>query len=96
MDCSLTICSVDFSVNLSFHMDYRVINSLSLSLSLYNIYIYLYTLTSQELSTRVKELTAATSIMQSFSNELSTPVSNSRKCKQTKANLKCVIIPELM
>ena len=32
-----------------------------------------------------KELTAATRVMQSSSNELSTPVSGSAKYKQTKA-----------
>ena len=33
--------------------------------------------------------------MQSTSNELSTLVSDSAKCKQAKANTKSVIIPEL-
>ena len=32
---------------------------------------------------------------QSSSNELSTLVSDSAKCKQTKANIKSAIIPEL-
>ena len=36
---------------------------------------------------------SATRVMQSSSNELSTLVSDSAKCKQTKANT-CVIIPE--
>ena len=38
------------------------------------------------LSTLVKELMAVTHIMQSSSNKLSTLVSDSTKCKQTKAN----------
>ena len=37
------------------------------------------------LSNLAKEFTAATRIMQSSSNELSTPVSGKAKCKQTKA-----------
>ena len=40
---------------------------------------------SQGLSSLGKELTAATCIMQSSSNELSTLVSSKAKCKQTKA-----------
>ena len=46
----------------------------------------IYTLASRGLSTL--ELTAATSVMQSSSNELSTLVSDSAKSKQTKANTK--------
>ena len=38
------------------------------------------------LSTLVKELTAATHVMQSTSNKLSTSVANSVKCKQTKVD----------
>ena len=38
------------------------------------------------LSTLAEELAAAIRLMQSFSNELSTLVSHSAKCKQTKAN----------
>ena len=34
--------------------------------------------------------------MQSFFNELSTPVSDSAKCKVTKTSTKCVIVPELI
>ena len=49
------------------------------------IYIYIYTLPSQGLSTQVKELTAATCVMQSSSNEKSTLVSDNTKCKQAKA-----------
>ena len=47
------------------------------------------------LSTLAKEFTGATRVMEILSNELSTPVSGSAKCKQTKANTKYVIIPEL-
>ena len=47
----------------------------------------MYALLSVGLSTIVKELTAATRIMQSSSNELSTLVSESTKYKQTKANI---------
>ena len=36
--------------------------------------------------TLAKELTVATHVMQISSNDLSTPVSDSAKCKQTKAN----------
>ena len=46
------------------------------------------------LITLATELTAATRIMQSSSNEFSTLVSDNANCKQTKANIKCVIIPE--
>ena len=41
-----------------------------------------YTLLSQGLTFLEKELTAATPIMQSSSNELSTPVSSYIKCKK--------------
>ena len=47
------------------------------------------------LSTQAKELIAAIRVIQSSSNELSTLLSDSAKSKQTKANTKCVIIPEL-
>ena len=43
-----------------------------------------------------KELTAATRVMQSSSNEMSTLVSDSAKCKQNKSYYICVLIPELM
>ena len=46
----------------------------------------IYTLPLWGLSSLAKELTTTTSIMQSSSNKVSTPVSNSAKCKQTKAN----------
>ena len=61
-----------------------------------SLWMTIYALPSWALSTLSNELTAATSVMQSLPNELSTPVSNSAKCKQTNANTKCVIIPELM
>ena len=54
----------------------------------------LYTLPSQDLSTRAKALTAGTRVMRSSSNELSSLVSDSAKCKQTEANPKPVIIPK--
>ena len=38
------------------------------------------------MSTIAKELTAAIRVMQSYSKELVTPVSNSAKYKQVKAN----------
>ena len=41
---------------------------------------------SRVLSTLAKELTTATCLMQSSFNDLSTLVSHSAKCKQTKAN----------
>ena len=40
---------------------------------------------SRVLSTLAKELTAATRVMQSSSNEQSTQLSDSTKCKQAKA-----------
>ena len=43
-------------------------------------------LQSLQFSTLAKELTASTRVMQSSSDELRTPVSNSAKCKQKKAN----------
>ena len=46
----------------------------------------MYTLHSQGLSILAKELTVADRIMQSSSNELSTLVSDSIKCKQSKSN----------
>ena len=49
-------------------------------------YIYIHTLPFRVLSTLAKELTAANRVMQSSSNELSTQISDSAKCKQTKAN----------
>ena len=52
-------------------------NSLSVD---YNIYA-----APQGFSTLSKEITTATRIMQSSSNELSTVVSGKAKCKQTKA-----------
>ena len=45
-----------------------------------------YTLPSLGLSPLVKELTVATCVIQSSSNELSTLVPDSAKCKQRKAN----------
>ena len=45
------------------------------------------------LSTLGKELKAAARVLQSSSNELSTPVSDSVKYKQTKVNTKCVKFP---
>ena len=42
-----------------------------------------------------EEITAATCVMRSTSNELSTPVSRSTKCKQIKADTKCIIILKL-
>ena len=42
------------------------------------------------------ELSVATRVMQSFSNELSTLVSGNVKSKQTKVNTSGIIIPELM
>ena len=56
-------------------------------------YIYIYM--SRVLSTVVKKSKAVTRLMQSSSNKLCIPVSDSAKCKQTKANTKCDIIPEL-
>ena len=52
-----------------------------------------YTLPPAGLSTFPKELTVATRVMQSSSNELSTPVSDSAKCKQMKLNT-YALIPE--
>ena len=52
-----------------------------------SMWMIIYTLPSQELSTLVKKLTAATHIMQSSSNELSPPVYDSAKCEQAKANV---------
>ena len=46
----------------------------------------IYTLPSRGLNSLAKELTAATRLMQSFSNELNTLISDSAKCKQKKAN----------
>ena len=43
----------------------------------------------------MKEFTVATGVMESSSNELSTSVSDSAKCKQTKVNT-YALIPELM
>ena len=61
------------------------ISTLSLSLYIYiYIYIYIYTLLSWGMSTLAKGLTAATRVMLSSSNELSTLVSVKAKCKQTK------------
>ena len=55
--------------------------------TLIHAYINTYTHTHLPgLSTLTKELTAATRIMQISSNELSTLLSNSAKCKQMKAN----------
>ena len=51
----------------------------------------IYTLSPRGLSTVGKELKAATRVMQSSSNELSSPVSDSVKCKQTKVDTKCVV-----
>ena len=45
------------------------------------------------LSTLAKELTVVTYVMLSFSNELSTLVFESIKCKQMKVNTKCVKFP---
>ena len=45
-----------------------------------------YILLSRGLSTLAKTLTTATRTTQSSSNELSTPVSDSAKCEQTKDN----------
>ena len=60
------------------------------------IYIYIYTLPPPpEFERSGEELTAATCIRQSSSNELSTPVFDSTKCKQTKATTKCVMILQL-
>ena len=56
----------------------------------YNVAFGGYTLPSWRLSTLAKELTTANWIRRSSSNELSTPVSDSVKWKQTKANGKCV------
>ena len=58
-------------------------------------WITIHTFCCQWLSIQAKELKAATHVMQSTSNEWSTPVSGSAKCKQAKGNTKCVIIPEL-
>ena len=41
-----------------------------------------------ELSTLAKELMAATHVIQSSSDKLNTPVSDSAKCKEMKANTK--------
>ena len=51
-------------------------------------------MTIYTLPSKAKELTAATHIMQSSSNKLSTSVSDSTKCKQTKVNTKCLIITQ--
>ena len=47
-----------------------------------------YTLSSRVLRTLAKELTAATRVIRSSSNEFSTALSDSAKCKQTKDNTK--------
>ena len=49
------------------------------------LWMTIYTLPSKGLSKLVKELTAATCVMQSSLYELSTLVSGKAKCKQTKA-----------
>ena len=41
-------------------------------------------LLSRVLTTLVKDITAGARVMQSFSNELSTPVSSSEKCEKKK------------
>ena len=64
--------------------------------SLLWVYIYIYMPPYQGLSTPAKELTAATHVMQSSSNELSILVSVKAKCKQMKTTTWCLIIPELM
>ena len=46
----------------------------------------IYTLPSKGMSILAKELTTATIVIESSSNELSTLVSDSAKSKQTKAN----------
>ena len=47
-----------------------------------------YTLLSQGLSTLTKDLTDSTRVKQISSNEFSTPISDSVKCKQTKVRYK--------
>ena len=50
------------------------------------LWMTIYTLPSQGLTTLTKGLTAATRVIQSSSNELSTLASDCAKCYQTKAN----------
>ena len=56
-------------------------------------YFYIYRAFVIRRNSLAKESTAATRVMQSSSNELSSPVSESAKCKQKKANTKCVYFP---
>ena len=49
-------------------------------------YIYIYTPLPKGLSNLLKELTVATCVIQDSTNELSTSVSDSVKCKQMEVN----------
>ena len=79
---SISVEGVDFNVHIYIYIYIYISVDIWFAVDTYmNVSMY-----EVAKSTLVKELTAATCVMQSFSTEWSTPLSGNAKCKQTEAN----------